>query len=101
VRRAKRGFASTIIGVVANSTVRPRIAPWPFVYRRYGMPPPQLTFAVRTRGNSAAVSAALRQVEGSLDARVFEDVTTGEQYRDDTMEPRSTLHARRAGAEPR
>jgi predicted permease len=77
--------AATIVGVAANSTDRPRITPRPFVYRRYAQPPPQVTFAVRTRGTSAAVAPALQDLLSNLNVTVDEGVTTGEQYRNDTM----------------
>ncbi len=78
-------FAETIVGVVADSTDRPRIAPRPFVYRRYAQPPPQLTFTVRTPGSPAAVAPALRRIVSDLDAHIYDQLTTGEQYRNDTM----------------
>jgi ABC-type antimicrobial peptide transport system permease subunit len=74
-----------IIGVVANSTDRARIAPRPFVYRRYAQPPPQMTFTVRTPGNPAAVAPSLRRIVSDLDTHIYDQVTTGEQYRNDTM----------------
>lgn len=74
----------TIIGVVGNSTDRPRITPRPFVYRRWSQPPPTVTFAVRTPV-AAAVAPAMRAIMKGLNAFVVEDVTTGEQYRNDTM----------------
>jgi predicted permease len=79
--------AATIIAVVADSTDRPRIAPRPFVYRRWAQPPPQMTYTVRTTGSEAAVAPALDRIVKDLNTRVrvFEQVTTGTQYRDDTM----------------
>ena len=76
--------AETIVGVAGNSTDRPRITPRPFVYRRWAQPPPTITYAVRTRV-AAAVAPSMRRVMTGLNEVVVEDVTSGEQYRDDTM----------------
>ncbi len=77
--------AETIVGVVGNSSDRPRIAPRPFVYRRWAQPPPQITYTVRTPGSYAAVMPALRRIVNDLNTRVYDPLTTGEQYRSDTM----------------
>jgi predicted permease len=77
--------ASTIVGVVANSTDRPRIATRPFVYKPYAYQPTQLTFTARTAGDTKALIPALRRIVAGLETRVFDPVTTGVDYRDRTM----------------
>jgi len=77
--------AETVVGVVANSSDRPRVTPRPFVYRRWSQPPPQITYTVRTSGSYAAVLPALRRIVNDLNTRVYDPLTTGEQYRSDTM----------------
>jgi len=76
---------ATIVGVVANSTDRPRIKPRPFVYRPYAFQPTQLTFTARTANDPAALVPALGRLVAGLGTRVFEPVTTGSEYRDRTM----------------
>src|SRR5262249_46243738 len=76
---------STIIGVVANSTDRPRITPRPFAYFPYNYQPTQLTFTVRTVGNPVALEPPMRRIVAGLGVRVFDPVTTGTDYRDRTM----------------
>ncbi len=84
VRLGPDCVAQSVIGVVGNSTDRPRITPRPFVYRRWAQPPPTITYAVRT-ANAAATAPAMRRIMMGLNEYVHEDVTTGEQYRSDTM----------------
>jgi predicted permease len=76
---------STVIGVVANSTDRPRITPRPFVYKPYSNQPTQMTFAVRTSGNPNALRSAVRAIVAQLQTRIFDPVTTGDEYRGRTM----------------
>jgi predicted permease len=76
---------ATVIGVVANSTDRPRITPRPFVYRRYTNQPTQMTFTVRASGSTTALVPALRRIVAALGTRVFDPVTTGVEYRERTM----------------
>lgn len=85
VRMGPDCVAETIIGVVGNSTDRARVTPRPFAYRRWTQPPPSITFAVRTAGSVTAAEPALRGILKSLNGIVREDVTTGEQYRSDTV----------------
>jgi predicted permease len=76
---------ATVVGVVSNSTDRPRIAPRPFVYKPYAYQPTQLTFTVRTLGDPSALIPSLRRIVADLGTRVFDPVTTGVEYRDRTM----------------
>jgi len=77
--------AATIIGVVANSTDRPRITPRPFVYKPYAYQPTQLTFTARTANDPVALVPGLGRIVAGLGTRVYEPVTTGSEYRDRTM----------------
>jgi predicted permease len=85
VELGPRCSAATIIGVVANSTDRPRITPRPFVYRPYAYQPTQLTFTIRTANDPAALAPVLGRIVAGLGTRIFEPVTTGSEYRDRTM----------------
>jgi len=76
---------ATVVGVVANSTDRPRIAPRPFVYKPYAYQPTQLTFTIRTFGDLSPLIPSLRRIVADLGTRVFDPVTTGTEYRDRTM----------------
>ena len=77
---------ATIVGVVANSTDRPRITPRPFVYRPYAYQPQltQLTFTVRAV-NPFALIPPLRRIVAGLETTIYDPVTTGEDYRARTM----------------
>ncbi len=76
----------SIIGVVGDSTEDPRVTPRPFVYRRWAQPPPQMTYTVRTPGDTAAV-APLQRIVTDLNTheRVIEELSTGEQYFNDSL----------------
>src|SRR6185312_9028196 len=76
---------ATIVGVVANSTDRPRVVPRPFVYRVYNYQPTQLTFAVRTDGDPSRLMTPMQRIAGGLGMHVFDPVTTGTLYRARTM----------------
>ena len=77
--------AATIIGVVANSTDRPRITPRPFVYKPYAYQPTQLTFSARTASDPGTLVPSLGRIVAGLGTRIHEPVTTGSEYRDRTM----------------
>jgi predicted permease len=85
VRLGPKCESAAIVGVVANSTDRPRITPRPFVYRPYAYQPTQLTFTVRAAGDPSTLIAPARRIVADLNTRVFDPLTTGVDYRNRTM----------------
>jgi hypothetical protein len=60
---------ATIVGVVANSTDRPRIKPRPFVYRPYAFQSTQLTFTARTANDPTGLVPVLGRLVAGLGIR--------------------------------
>ena len=71
---------ATIVGVVADSRLRPRADPTPMMYQLYGAPARPLTLILRTERDAAEVIPALRRTMKDLDARLplFGEVTAEE-----------------------